>query len=245
MIMGALELMERTLTLLPQNTDPEISEQTIYGKIAETYWGLGEADKAIEIWKKHNSGMLFSHKIGHILAQDCNRTEEATPYLSEAMVKITADLCDVIIGYVNVFAKRKDFASAEAILTWGVTAFTGLRKGNKPNYLDRLSSVFLATIAQVQFEAGDADAARESLIKAKALAEFFDASPSYDESDIRFIDRIEGASAHDDMGATAMDAIRGVVNEYDNEAFTALWESVAKQNSTGCGEDQSGAQPTV
>ncbi len=222
----AMELLERSRLLLDQNTDPEISEQTIYGKIAETYWGLGEADKAIEIWKKHNSGMLYSHKIGHILAQDCDRTEEATPYLSEAMAKITADLCDVIIGYVNVFAKRKDYVSAEAILNWGVTVFTGLRKGSKPNYLDRLSSVFLAAIAQVQFESGDANSARASLIRAKALAEFFDAAPSYDESDVRFIDRIEGASAHDDMGATAMDAIYGVVNEYEKEAFTALWNSI-------------------
>ena len=45
----ALELLERSRLLLDQNTDPEISEQTIYGAIAQTYWGLGEADKAIEI----------------------------------------------------------------------------------------------------------------------------------------------------------------------------------------------------
>lgn len=240
----ALTLLEQSRLLLDQNTDPEISEQTIYGSIAQTYLGLGEADKAIEIWKKHNSGMLFSHRIGHILAQNCNRTEEAAPYLSEALAKIVSDLCVTVIGYVNMFAKRRDFASAEAILSWGVTVFTGLRKGNKPNYLDRLSSIFLAAMAQVQFEAGDASVARESLVKAKALAEWFDAAPSYDESDIRFIDRIEGASAHDDMGATAMDAIIGVVREYDKEAFTALWERV-KQDSTDCGEDRADTQPTV
>ena len=33
----ALELFEQALPLLPQNEDPEISEQTIYGKIAQTY----------------------------------------------------------------------------------------------------------------------------------------------------------------------------------------------------------------
>ncbi len=245
MLRRALGLLEQSRLLLDQNTDPEINDQTICAKIAETYLGLDESDKGIALLKQNNAGGLYNGKIGHILAQQCNRTEEAAPYLSEAMAKITADLCDTIIGYMNVFAKRGDFASAAAILTWGVTVFTGLRKGNKPNFLDKVSSIFLAATAQMQFETGDTNAARESLIKAKTLAAFFDASPSYDESDVRFIDRIEGASVHDDMGATATDAIQSVVDEYEKEAFTALWESVAKQNSTGCGEDQSGAQPTV
>ena len=212
------------------------------------YWAAGRYAPSLVsgyFGDKLYDPVFYNGKIGHILAQQCNRTEEAAPYLSEAMAKITADLCDTIIGYMNVFAKRGDFASAAAILTWGVTVFTGLRKGNKPNFLDKVSSIFLAATAQMQFETGDTNAARESLIKAKTLATFFDASPSYDESDVRFIDRIEGASVHDDMGATATDAIQSVVDEYEKEAFTALWESVAKQNSTGCGEDQSGAQPTV
>ena len=52
---------------------------------------------------------------------------------------------------------------------------------------------------------------------------------SYDESDIRFISRIEGASAHDDLGPTAMDGIQNVVDEYEKEAFTALWETIQKE----------------
>jgi hypothetical protein len=69
------------------------------------------------------------------------------------------------------------------------------------------------------------------LIKAKELAAFFDASPSYDESDIRFITRIEGASAHDDMGATAMDAVRNAVSQFDSEEFSGLWESLMEQEN--------------
>jgi hypothetical protein len=133
----------------------------------------------------------------------------------------------VVSGYAN--AKKRDYASAEAILNWSVAVFSGLRKGDKPNFLDKVSSIFLAAAAQVQFESGREDAARDSLIRARDLAVFFDAAPSYDESDIRFISRIEGASAHDDLGATAMDGIQSVVNEYEKEGFTALWESVKKK----------------
>ena len=230
----ALELLEQSRLLLDQNTDPEISEQTICGKIAETYLGLDEVDKGIGLLKQHNAGGLYNSKIGHILAQ-LDRTEEAAPYLSEAMAKITADLCDTVIGYANVFAQRKDYASAEAILNWGVTVYSGLRKDGKPNYLDKVSSIFLAAVAEMQFESGDEGAARESLRKAKELALFFDAAPSYDESDVRFIDRIEGASAHDDMGATAIGAIQGVVNKYEKEAFTALWNLVKEEEKNNRG----------
>ena len=222
----ALTLLQQALLLLGQNTDPEISEQTIYGKMAETYLGLDEVEKGIELYKKHNAGGLYNPKIGNILAQT-DRGEEAAPYLSEALAKIIADLCSVVSGYAN--AKKRDYASAEAILNWSVAVFSGLRKGDKPNFLDKVSSIFLAAAAQVQFESGREDAARDSLIRARDLAVFFDAAPSYDESDIRFISRIEGASAHDDLGATAMDGIQSVVNEYEKEGFTALWESVKKK----------------
>ena len=224
----ALELLEQSRLLLDQNTDPEISEQTICAKIAETYLGLGEVDKGIELLKQNNAGGLFNSKIGNTLAQ-IDRAEEAAPYLSEAMAKLTADLCDIVSGYMNVFGQQREYASAEAILDWGVDVLTGLRKDGKPNFFDKVSSAFLAAKAQVQFESGDASAARESLIRARDFAVFFDAAPSYDESDIRFMSRIEGASVHDDIGATATDAIQGVVDEYENEAFTALWNSIKEE----------------
>ena len=234
MLRRALELLEQSRLLLDQNTDPEISEQTICGNIAETYLGLGEVEKGVELMKRHNAGGLFNSKIGNTLAQ-IDRAEEATPYLSEALARITADLCNTVSGYMNVFGQNRDYASAEAILSWGVNVLSGLRKGDQPNFLDKVSCIFLAAKAQVQFESGDADAARESLVKAKELAAFFDACPSYDESDIRFISRIEGASAHDDLGATAMDAVRSVVDEYEKEAFTALWNSIkdGEENDRG------------
>ena len=65
-----LEFLEQSRLLLKQNKDPQISEQTIYGRIAQTYLGLDETDKAIELWKAHNAGGQYSHEIGNTLAQD-------------------------------------------------------------------------------------------------------------------------------------------------------------------------------
>ena len=224
----ALELLEKSRLLLAQNEDPEISEQTLYAKMAETYLGLEEEEKGIELLKKNNAGGLYNAKIGHALAL-CERTEEAAPFLSEALAKILSDLCDTIIGYINLFLSRGDHASAQEILRWGIGLFSGLRKDGKPNFLDKVNCVLLATMAGSQLMSGQEEAARASLQEARQFAEFFDASPSYDESDIRFITRIEGASAHDDMGATAMQAIRHAVSEFDSEAFSALWSKIAEE----------------
>lgn len=224
----ALELLEQSRLLLSQNEDPQISEQTIYGRIAQTYLGLDEMDKAIALWKAHNAGGVYNSRIGSILAQN-DQIEEAVPYLSEALANLLADLITTINGYVNVYLKRGDHASAQAILSWGIELFQGLRKADKPNYFDKVCAVFLAALAASQFLSGKRDEARDTLIKAKELAAFFDASPSYDESDIRFITRIEGASAHDDLGATAMDGVRNAVSQFDSDEFAALWSAMSEE----------------
>ena len=223
----ALELLEQSRLLLPQNEDPQISEQTIYGRLAQTYLGLGETDKAIELWKTHNADGVYSPRIGHILAQS-DHIEKAVPFLSEALLKLVSDLITTIIGYVNVYLNHGDHASAQAILHWGISLLQGLREGGKPNYFDRVSAVLLVALAGSQHLSGQGEAARDTLKKAKELAAFFDASPSYDESDIRFVGRIEGASAYDDLGATAMDGVRNAVSQFENEEFTALWSAVSE-----------------
>ncbi len=225
----ALELTERSLTLLPQNTDPEISEQTLYGKMAEVYLSLGETEKGIELYKKHNAGGFYNHKIGSILA-DSEHSEDAAPYLSQAMANLLAELISVVSGYVNYYGSRGDYASSEAILHLGSELMFGLRKDGRPNFFDKVNSGALAAIALVQLLQGREDDARESLKKAKELAEFFDASPSYDESDIRFIERIEGASVHDDIGASAMDVVANIVKQGENEELNALWKSIIQSD---------------
>lgn len=224
----ALELLREAQLLLGQNTDPQISEQILYGRMASIYLGLDEMEKGIELYKKHNAGGLYDPIIGQALAMG-ERTEEAVPFLSEAMVRIVADLIHTIIGYINVYVTRGDFVSAQAILRLGIDFFSGLREGNKPNFLDKVNCGFLAALAGSEQLAGQRDEARATLERAKALAAFFDAAPSYDESDIRFIDRIEGASTHDDIGATAMEVIGNTVKSFEKEELTALWKSVREQ----------------
>ncbi|MBQ6509837.1 MAG: helix-turn-helix transcriptional regulator [Flexilinea sp.] len=226
----ALELLEQSRMLLPQNTDPKISEQTLYGKMAEMYMGLDKPEKALSLLKMHNAGGMYNHKIGLILSGR-ERTEEAVPFLSEGLVTILADLISTIIGYKNVFFTRSDYASARAILQWGIGLLSALQDGEKPDFLDKVNSGFLASLAFAQLKSGQNNEARNSLEKAKKLAASFDEAPNYAQNDIRFIISAEGESAYDDLGTTAMDAIENVVSRCKNEEFTALWKSVTGQEA--------------
>lgn len=228
MLRRALELSDRSRFLLKQNTDPKISEQTIFGEMALAYLVLGETDKATELLKAHNAGGLYNHRIGHILSHG-SRSDEALLFLSEALEGVLDELFNTIIGYYNVYSSRGDRASVQAILKLGIGFFSGLREGGKPNYLDKVNSGLVAALAGSQFLSGQTDEAKESLEKAMRLAELFDSSPSYNVNDIRFIECIEGAGAYDDFGKTAAKTVENAVYRYENEAFTALWKSVAEK----------------
>ena len=69
----ALELLEKARLLLSQNTDPEISELTIYGEMAGAYLLLGEKEKGVELLKQHNKNGIFSDSIGLSLMIYLNR----------------------------------------------------------------------------------------------------------------------------------------------------------------------------
>ena len=65
----ALELLESSRLLLAQNTDPQISEATVYGKTAAVLLALGDAERAVSLLQKHNAGGLYDDLIGLTLAR--------------------------------------------------------------------------------------------------------------------------------------------------------------------------------
>ena len=230
-----LELLQQCLLLLPQNTDPQISEQTLYGQIAGVYCGLNEHEKAIELWKAHNAGSMYAHDIGRLLA-DCVHFDEAVPYLSEALVMHTAALIHTVIGYLNVYFARNELDSAQAVIRLGIALLSELKSGEKPNYFDKIRSMFLAVLAGAQLRSGQTDEARATLKEALDNAKRFDAAPSYEVDDIRFVTHIEGASVYDDLGATAMESLEKVIPTLEDEALSALWKDVKEQENDGNNE---------
>lgn len=226
----ALELLKEASVLLPQNSDPEISETTIIGEMADVFLMLDEREKSIELLKKHNAGGLYNDKIGLTLAMDPQRRAEAAPFLSDALLQQVAALIRIIIGYVNVFLEHGDASAAQDILLWGSTLLSGLKKTGKRSFLDKMDSVFHICLAYTLSKNGDRVQARSALEKAEELALAFDDSPDYDLSSIRFVEAEKPASAYDNLGTTAMESLDNTVKSFANEAFSALWQDVRKQS---------------
>ncbi|MBQ7492769.1 MAG: helix-turn-helix transcriptional regulator [Clostridia bacterium] len=222
----ALELLQESLVLLPQNTDIEISEQTICGEMAEVYLMLDEGEKSVELLKKHNAGGLYNDMIGLTLATNRKRPEEAVPFLSEALLQNVTALIRTVMGYVNVFCARHDYSSAEAILLWGIELLSGLKEADRPSFLDKMNGVFHVCLSYTQIKTGNTDGARVSLEKALTLARCFDAAPSYDASTVRFAAHLDRASAHDNLGMTAMESLENAVKAFADEMLSALWREM-------------------
>ena len=225
----AIALLERSILLLGQNTDPEISEVTLYGDIAGAYSSLGDEDKALEILKKNNPRGINDDVIGMSLAGICNRPDEAVEYLSTAFVDTLASLVRVVLGYMNVYFKKNDFASGESILHAALDFFSALKEPEKTSFLDKMCANYCVCLALAQYKLGRHSEARASLWAAKGLAESFDREPNYAADSIRFVHTAERHTAFDDLGATALESVQKAVRNMGSEELTALWENICRE----------------
>lgn len=226
LLQRCIELMERAVLLIGQNTDTQISELSIHNEIAEAYFSMGEAEKAIELLKSNNPCGINDALIGQAFASECNMPDEAIPYLSMALLNNIASFTRVVMGYCNVYFKKKEFAAAVDILQAALNFFEHLRKQDENSFLDKVSVCFYVCLAMAQIELDNMDTARKLLRIAKSMAEEFDHAPDYGAGNIRFVSMKLQATAFDDLGATAMDHILNSIKEFDSQTLSALWEEI-------------------
>ena len=220
----ALELLERSLVLLPQNDDPALGEHILYGNMADAYALLGEWEKGIELMKRHNVGGIFNDQIGLSLALFMDRPEEAAPHLSEALLSAVFSLVNTVTGYVFVFSARGDHLSARDIVQWSLELLLGLKKTEAPDFLDKAFSFLRILLAHALLKCGDPEAARRELEEAAGLVRRFDAAPDYGVNNFRFASVEADSSVHDGLGATARESVETLIRYLHNEELASLWK---------------------
>ena len=220
-----IDLLERSILLIGQNTDPKISELSIHNDIAIAYSIIGEAEKAVELLKANNPCGINDAMIGQMLASVCDMPEAAVGYLSMALLNIIASFIRVAMGYYNVYFKRKEFASAVDILRGALAFFDYFSDPKKISFLDRMSAIFYTCLAHAQLKLGDPDEAQIALRRAKSAAETFDRMPDYKGNSIRFVPE-NTMTVFDDMGESAVEGICNLIRELDSAALSALWEEI-------------------
>ncbi len=222
----ALELLEKSLVLLPRNSGEGPGELTIYGSMADAYAILGDWEKSVALLKRHNAGGIFDHSIGVYLAVYQNRPEEAEPFLSDALLRCTVSLLETVAGYVFLFSARRDYASARDIVLWSRDLFLGLKRTEAPDFLDKTYALLRVLLAHTLVMTGEAEKARQELEEAAALSRRFDAAPDYGVDTIRFA-AAQGLTVHDGLGPTAAASVKALLGLLKNEALCALWKECA------------------
>ncbi len=226
----ALELYEKARQLLPQNRDATVNDQILCGSVAQVWFALGEKERSVELSKAQNAGNLYSPMIGVVLATELNRPEEALPYLSRSLVKVFNDSVYVTLGLASVYRARRDSDGGIAILEWALRTLRGLKREDRPDFIDKLSTVFHASLAGFLLDAGDGDAARASLERALSLARGFDAAPDYSLLNLRFICQSERTGAtYDILGATATEAVENVLGDIGSDALWKIYHEINDQ----------------
>lgn len=222
----ALSLYHHALHLIYQNRNVEISENTIWNSIADIHITLGEYEKGIDILKKKNPCRLNHPLIGQTLAAHGKDYKSALPYLSTALLDLTVSQMNIVVGYVNLYEKNQDYQNAIQVLEWGLTFFQGLKKPETPSFLDKNEASLWAILAMMQLKLEKIEEAKESLRQAKTVARMFDANPSYDARNVRFVSPTESASSSDDLGVTAIDGIERIVSENANQQWMSIWKDI-------------------
>lgn len=222
----AIALYHRACLLIGQNTDPEISEVSIHREMAQVYFSLDQAEKGLDILKKDNPCRLNHPMIGQVLASSCKDPGGALPFLSAALLDLTVTHMQIVMGYLNLYCKQKDYKSALLFLDWALAFYPGLKYAQKRSHLDKNEAVLWALRADILWQLEQWEAAAESLRKANAAAAAFDAAPDYDVRNIRFISDAERAAAYDDLGSTAMAAVDAILEESGEPALLAQWRRV-------------------
>ncbi len=233
MLLRALELLESSLLLFDQNTDPMGDKIIIYQNMSSIYLTLGEIDKAVEMLKSHNPGGIFNDGLGLILSVYCKKPEEALPCLSHALLLMIPTLTRICLGFASAYHQKGDDFSAKAVLTWGLSCLSGLKNPKKPSYIDKLKSIFLVCLACAELRTDDKATAMASLKKAVSFAQSFDAAPNYHPDSFRFVTDTEWTFvAQDTLGKTASESLEKTMEMIADENLSALWKEIKEHEES-------------
>ncbi len=224
----AIELFERAMDLIDQNTDETIGTITIQNHIAGCYCYLNDMEKAIDILKKNNIGGQNNAKIGLLMSQDPQKAEEALEYLSAALYNDYAQIYEICIGYANAYGTLEQLGKIEELMHWLLDMSSVLKTPDSVNIIDKTNVRLYTILAEVRLLQGDTAAAEEFLRQAKASAQKFDLDPHYQSSyGMKYFHGETQATSYDDMGETGMAMIDNyMADDLAGKNLRPLWARI-------------------
>lgn len=225
----AIELYQKAILLLKENTDSEISLLSIHKNMAGIYMELGELETALTLLKSNNPCGLHNAAIGHLLAYSNREDDETMRYLSVALFDSIATQSLTVAGFLKVYIDRADYQLVIDITDWFLVSVRGLRVDGKHNFWMRSESLLMAIQGDMYCRLQKEEKAIDLLTEAKKLATQFDKNPYWGLENFRFIEMNEAWDIHDSIGETAILAIEKFLMEDATSDTKKLWEKISKE----------------
>ena len=229
----AIELMERSIPLLSQNDNPQISEVTIRSDIAVCHIMLRQTDKGIAILKKYNAGGINNSLLGLICSQEGSFDREtAEKCLVGGMGDVVTNTIRCMSGYINYYSRIGNITGALEAALWLSGFLDSLKSDDGVCYFDKIISTVQAVGAALLLQLGRQDEARRLMTGAYIKAAAFDAAPVYNVRAMKFlIGDTENTTASDDLGETATAAIeKMLVSDLNFNTALDMWEQIKTEH---------------
>lgn len=239
-----IELMERSVQLLSQNTDPSICEASLQAQIAQCYLVLGKIQKGVELLKRYNVRGVNDPLIAIALTGDELMDgnvlglglEDAVPFMMGAFGSLLTNAIRTLLAYVNYYGRKKEYANAcDALLL-----LTGLLEGirmdeDAPCYVDKVNAPCYAACAKFFLLLGEEDKVEPYLRRAYRSAVRFDNAPTIKLENVKFcIGDLQNATTYDDPGESAVAAVMDqLTREGGDHRLLQIWERIADEEVLG------------
>lgn len=239
-----IELMERSVQLLSQNTDPSICEASLQAQIAQCYLVLGKTQKGVELLKRYNVRGVNDPLIAIALAGDELMDgnvlglglEDAVPFMMGAFGSLLTNAIRTLLAYSNYYGRKKEYANAcDALLL-----LTGLLEGirmdeDAPCYVDKVNAPCYAACAKYFLLLGEEDKVEPYLRRAYRSAVRFDNTPTIKLENVKFcIGDLQNATTYDDLGESAVAAVMDqLTREGGDNRLLQIWERIADEEALG------------
>ena len=239
-----IELMERSVQLLSQNTDPSICEASLQAQIAQCYLVLGKTQKGVELLKRYNVRGVNDPLIAIALTGDELMDgnvlglglEDAVPFMMGAFGSLLTNAIRTLLAYANYYGRKKEYANAcDALLL-----LTGLLEGirmdeDAPCYVDKVNAPCYAACAKFFLLLGEEDKVEPYLRRAYRSAVRFDNAPTIKLENVKFcIGDLQNATTYDDLGESAVAAVMDqLTREGGDHRLLQIWERIADEEALG------------
>lgn len=236
-----IELLERSILLLPQNTNKDISEISIGQEIAQCYICLGETKQGLDILKKYNVSGVYNSLIAIALTgNDITYTgfpayglEEAVPYMTGALGDILSNTLRTMMAFANYYYKKGAYGASRESLLWLIEFMESLKIDREVvAYVDKVIAPSYSECAHLSLLLGEGDRAEPYLRRAYKVAKRYDTNPTNRLDNLKFfpVGELDNAAAYDDLGKTAMEAIATQLAKENRAAgLRELWKRIVEE----------------